>query len=243
MMNHVLNHHRIAALGLAITLTVAGCAGISLSLGGFTPDPSERTPGFDVSHFQGTNIDWNAVKAGGSSFVFAKASQGISSPDKDFTQHVAGANAVDLPVGAYHFFQTGDDGVAQAEFFLKTVAGQALQLPPTLDLEGTLTQEDYKQAVAWMSHVKEVTNCQPLLYIDLSHYKALAPMIPPTQPVWLAEYSSSLPSEGLPPTLWFWQYAETGRVDGVPGDVDADWFFGSASDLSKLRCGALDAVG
>lgn len=237
MVNHISYRTRIATLGIVLALGACG----AINAQAYSPDLSKRTPGFDVSHFQGDDIDWSAVKAGGSVFVFAKATQGVSTPDDDFTDHVKGANSVGLPVGAYHYFQTGDDGVAQADYYLSTIAGQSLQLPPTLDLEGALTEADFDQAAAWLDHVKTATGCQPLLYIDMSNYTQFAAKLATDQPVWLAEYASTLPSDG-PPVLWFWQYSETGTVDGISGEVDADWFFGAVDDLAQLRCAKLDAA-
>lgn len=202
----------------------------------FQPDLSQRTPGLDVSHFQGTSINWSDLKNEGLAFVMIKASQGVSSPDPEFRNHVAGSDSVDLPTGAYHFFQPGDGGVPQADFFLQTIAGYSLELPPVLDLEGAPTPADLKEAIAFMDQVKAQTGCQTVLYVDEANYRLIAPLLASDQPVWLAAYTRTLPSTGLPPTLWYWQHTSRGDYTGVSGNVDSDWFFGAPDDLKSLGC-------
>ncbi|WP_299610715.1 glycoside hydrolase family 25 protein [uncultured Tateyamaria sp.] len=237
---------RTATIVFGAALALSGCDMLTTALTPtaqpqqsaqpFKPDLSLKTPGLDVSHFQGTDISWSDLKTEGIAFVMIKASQGVSSPDPEFTNHVAGADSVDIPTGAYHFFQLGDPGVAQADFFLKTIAGQSLELPPVLDLEGAPSEAGFKAALDWMTHVKTQTGCQPVLYIDEANYRVMAPMLDATQPIWLAAYTPTLPGTGLPPNIWYWQHTSQADYTGVSGNVDSDWFFGTATDLATLGC-------
>ena len=90
--------------------------------------------GIDVSHHQGT-IDWNKVKAAGVQFVFLKATEGETFVDKRYAINRAGAKAVGIPCGAYHFFRPKASLTAQIDNFVKTVAKlQPGDLPPVLDI-------------------------------------------------------------------------------------------------------------
>jgi len=55
-------------------------------------------------------------------------------------------------------------------------------------------------------------------------------------PLWVAHYTShaapNIPS-GFSDYL-FWQYSDSGSVSGIKGNVDMDWFKGSAADLNQL---------
>ena len=58
--------------------------------------------GIDVSKWQGT-VDWAAVRAAGTQFVFIKATEGGDHVDDRFLENWNGAGAVGIPRGAYHF--------------------------------------------------------------------------------------------------------------------------------------------
>lgn len=64
-------------------------------------------------------INPEALKAGGVSFVYLKATQGASFVDDDFATNVSRAGS--LKVGAYHYFSFDSTPQAQAENFIKHV--------------------------------------------------------------------------------------------------------------------------
>ncbi|MEM9853683.1 MAG: GH25 family lysozyme [Pseudomonadota bacterium] len=204
--------------------------------GGFAPDPGQETPGIDISHFQGTNINWSELANGEVAFAIMKATEGASYVDPDFAAHVKNADAVNLPVGAYHFFSSGVSGAEQAEHYLKVIAPAGLSLPPVLDFEGSMSSKDYDEAVIFLDIVKKRAGCGAVLYIDDSHYKVMSAKLESGQPIWLAAYTSRLPDIVPASELWFWQHSERGTFDGVGGDVDSDYFFGSPRDLKKIKC-------
>ena len=204
----------------------------------FVPDLNLRTPGIDMSHYQGLTIDWAQVKSDGIAFVMAKATEGEHTLDADFAGHVTGANGVGIPVGAYHYFRLGQPAAPQAQYFLNTIAEKSLQLRPALDFEGAPSEADLREAVEWLRLVAEETGCQPVLYIDFTNYSTMASLnlVPANQPVWLASYARDLPSHGLPDMLWFWQHSSSQSVTGIDGYTDTDWFFGRATDLAATGC-------
>jgi lysozyme len=89
--------------------------------------------GADVSKWQGA-IDWGMMAAQGVRFVYAKASQGPAYADPRFQENAAGAKAVGILFGAYHFC-TADNALAQVANFLRCIGDVQLDLPPALDVE------------------------------------------------------------------------------------------------------------
>lgn len=99
-----------------------------------TPDDTARLPGINVSHYQG-EIGWQQVRAAGIAFAYAKATEGVSYADPRYNANLAGATAVNLPFGAYHFYSPGRDPIVQADHFLNVAHVGPGSLPPVLDVE------------------------------------------------------------------------------------------------------------
>ena len=108
--------------------------------------------GIDVSHYQ-EDIDWEVVRNASLdtapvSFVFIKATEGVSLLDENFNLNFYEAKQNGLIRGAYHFFIPNIDARAQARFFLKQVHLEPGDLPPVLDVEkaGDLTVPQLQKA-------------------------------------------------------------------------------------------------
>jgi GH25 family lysozyme M1 (1,4-beta-N-acetylmuramidase) len=94
--------------------------------------------GIDVSENNGS-VDWAAVAAAGIEFVMVRAAYGKSGVDSQFAANVAGAHAVGLKVGAFHYSYalTIDDAKQEAEHCKQIIAdaGVLLELPVFFDME------------------------------------------------------------------------------------------------------------
>ena len=94
--------------------------------------------GVDVSTYQG-QVDWAAAKKDGVAFAFARASDGLTHPDAQFTRNWQVMKTDGILRGAYQFFRPALDPVAQADLLLQKLkdAGGLLpgDLPPVLDAE------------------------------------------------------------------------------------------------------------
>ncbi len=201
----------------------------------YTSDPAySYRLGIDVSHYQGT-IDWQAVKDSGIEFVFIRlgyrgyGSEGSLSLDKNFHQNIQGAQATGLDVGVYFFAQAINEEEAkeEAEFVLQALSDYELQLPVVYDPESILHTEARTDNVTGEQFTKNtITFCEvikeagyaPMIYSNMlweAYMLDLAQLA--DYPVWYADY------ELLPQTPYhfeFWQYSNTGRVNGISGDVD-----------------------
>jgi GH25 family lysozyme M1 (1,4-beta-N-acetylmuramidase) len=199
--------------------------------------------GIDVSHYQGS-IDWAKVKASGKSFAFMKATEGSTYTDPMLKTNWAGAQAVGIYRGAYHFARpsTGT-AVAQAKYFVSKVGSMkdAGTLPPVLDLEvtGGLGPAALRSwTTAWLTTVESLTGRTPILYCSsyfcqdqLGNGAAFA-----HYPLWIANYTTaSAPRMPLGWSSWtFWQNTSSGSVSGISGPVDMNKFNGTGIQLATL---------
>ena len=111
-----------------------------------TPRPTPTPyipPGIDVSVWNGL-LDYGPIVDKGMKFVFMKATQGTYLVDDRFEVNVRRARAAGLVVGAYHFFDYHEDGVAQADHCVDTAAAMGMltdAMPLSIDVECKASEE------------------------------------------------------------------------------------------------------
>ena len=235
------------AIGIAVSVLIAlvmifhKCDGaIDYETGAKVP-PGEWRYGIDISHHNGGKIVWDSLyvltdRRGRTirdiheaydikpvSFVFIKATEGVSMVDKDFSRNWKEAGRSGLKRGAYHFFRSSKDGAAQAELFIRTVGDLRFKdLPPVLDIEsihrGGSRKRLNEEALKWLKVIESHYGKRPIVYSGASFARDfLDKEITGDYPVWIAHYEKDLPSfEGW---TW-WQFTDRAVVKGVPGLVD-----------------------
>lgn len=199
--------------------------------------------GIDVSKYQG-NVNWEAVAAAGNTFAFARVSYGISSKDAFFAQNWSGMKSAGLMRGAYQFFRASQDPQAQAELMISMLGslGEG-DLPPVIDIEnndgGQSASKVISGVATWIETVESaLPDRQVIIYTGTPFWRDTLgnPTQFNNQPLWLAQYTNA-PTPTLPPAwnVWtFWQYSETGSVNGITGAVDLNRFNGDTSRLQAL---------
>src|ERR1700758_3508789 len=88
--------------------------------------------GVDVSSYEG-NINWTKVRAGGYTFAFTKATEGVTITDSYFTANQVNGVAAGMYMGAYHFAHPENNtAVAEANYFLSVAKPyiKLCELPP-----------------------------------------------------------------------------------------------------------------
>ncbi len=200
-----------------------------------------RPRGVDVSHHQGA-VDWAKVKtAGKQTFAFARISDGLTQPDETFAGHWRGMKSAGLVRGAYQFFRARRDGIAQADLLLQMVADaggyQPGDLPPVLDIE---TADKQTTAVVlsrchdWIERIESKLGVKPIVYTG-NHMTNVIGTEFKDYVLWIAHYEVSSPRVPAGWDTWhIWQNSEVGRVKGVRGDVDTNFFNGTISGLMEL---------
>lgn len=192
--------------------------------------------GIDVSSFQ-KNIDWEAVRDAGYEFAIIRCGfrgygqAGNIKEDSEFRSSIEGALAAGLDVGVYFFAQAINEAEAieEAQFVLSMIDGYEVELPVVYDPESILddvartddvTCEQFTaNSVAFCETIRDA-GFTPMVYSNMLweaynlNMEALEEF-----DIWYADY------EEFPQTPYrfsFWQYTNTGRVPGVPGEVDID---------------------
>jgi GH25 family lysozyme M1 (1,4-beta-N-acetylmuramidase) len=203
--------------------------------------------GVDVSNWQGT-IDWIQVGDDGYTFMFAKATEGLTFTDITYPVNRAGALGVGMRLGAYHFARpagTSDativaSAVAQADHFVDVAQPKAGDLPPVLDLEanGGLSQTNLTRwTQVWLDEVTARTGVHALIYVSPSFWKTSlgdTPSFAGTgNPLWIAHWTKNA-APTVPASNWnglgwtFWQWSNCQSVPGFTHCVDADRAVGAS---------------
>ncbi|MBR1572271.1 MAG: hypothetical protein IJ655_05985 [Lachnospiraceae bacterium] len=191
--------------------------------------------GIDVSKFQG-NIDWNRVKASGINYAIIRCggrysgSRGLFE-DPKYAANVAGASAAGLRVGIY-FYSTATntaEAVEEASLAVALARKGNVSLPVFIDMEDSMIPKGQATAIA-QAFCQTVNSAGYIsgVYANINwwtsylDYGVLSPY-----KIWIARYNSSLSGGRY---TWngrcdYWQYSETGHVDGISGTVDLDYAY------------------
>lgn len=196
--------------------------------------------GIDVSKYQDV-IDWESVKEMNVDdvqikFAFMKATEGIRNEDVYFRRNWKRAKDAGVSRGAYHFFLATKSGKLQAESFIKRVKLEPGDLPPVLDVEqsyGVPAVKLRERVKEWLDVVEEYYGVKPIIYTNVDFYKQVLKDEFDVYPLWVAHYL-----QRNRPRIhrdWiFWQYSETGRVNGISQPVDFNVFNGDSTQFMEL---------
>lgn len=102
---------------------------------------AQRPLGIDVSSYQGGSINWASVKAAGYVFAWAKATEGATVNDADYTVNANNGKAAGVYMGAYHYAHPELNSPSTEASHFWSIAGShitadGLTLMPMLDIEG-----------------------------------------------------------------------------------------------------------
>ena len=217
----------IVASAIAVMFVLA-----LLPLRAYALPPSSDTiyPGIDVSKWQGS-IDFNRVKADGIKIVYIRAGAGNDYKDPYFERNYDNAKAAGRDIGFYHSMtaRSVSEAGQQARFFVSLLAGKTADCMLAMDFGsgGQLpVSTSNTVAIAFMREVERISGKDVMIYTSTNGAKtrwsnALASEFP----LWVAQYGPSTPSDNGKWDTWVgFQYSNTGRIDGIPGDVDLDRF-------------------
>lgn len=210
---------------------------------------STPLPGIDVSHWNAVT-DWSAVKADGTRFVIAKATEGKDYVDPQYATYKAAAEAQGIVFGAYHFARPAKwagNAVAQADWFVANAQLTDNNLVPVLDLEvaGGLGSKKLKRWVwDYVNEIEAQTGVKPMIYVSPSFWKThmanATSFAKNGVRLWIAHWTTAakptVPASNWAGNGWtMWQYTSTGSVDGITGNVDQDRYNGTVLAPLKLK--------
>lgn len=184
----------------------------------------------DVSTWQGSDIDFNKVKASGIEYVIIRAGFGNETSQKDnqFENNYRKAKAAGMKIGLYWFSYADsvEDARREADACLYCVGNKKLDMPIFYDMEYapsmSLGRTIYtNMAVAFCEKIKKA-GYKPGVYSSASVFNYLLDYdaLVDYYSIWNAEWNDryTVPCD-------IWQYSETGRVDGIYGDVDMSYIY------------------
>ncbi|MEE1304833.1 MAG: glycoside hydrolase family 25 protein [Agathobacter sp.] len=197
--------------------------------------------GVDVSKYQ-QDIDWKKVKAAGYDFAFVRigyrgyGESGKLCQDERAIAHIKGARAAGLNVGLYFFSQAVNEKEAreEADFTLQIlkdngIGKEDITLPIVFDPESILddeartdnvTGEQFTRNTLEFAKVIKAAGYQPMIYCNLLWEAQMLDLGQLSElPLWYADY---LDTPQTPYAFEYWQYSESAKVDGIPGEVDVN---------------------
>jgi len=195
--------------------------------------------GIDVSRYQG-KVDWGKVKEMRSgklkvNFVFAKATEGLSSEDSYFDRNQKQCAKHDIPFGAYHYFIPSLDAIKQADFFVSKYKPKKGNLPPVADIEKTFGlsgPQIRKYLKVFLDRVEAKSGVKPIIYTYHSFYRDYLSEGFDGYTFWLAHYGPGKPHD----QPWtFWQFSEKSTISGINHLVDLNVFKGDSAAFEELR--------
>ena len=185
----------------------------------------------DVSTWQGTDIDFNKVKASGIDYVILRAGYGRETYQKDDTFEInyKKANDAGMKVGAYWFSyaMSPSEAVPEANACLYCINGKKFDLPVYYDMEyspaiNQLDSSEYtNMAVNFCSTIKDA-GYKSGVYANAAvfDYPLNYDTIRQNYSVWNAEWNDFCTVD-----CDIWQFTSEASVDGINGNVDCSYIF------------------
>lgn len=196
---------------------------------------TEKTKiGIDVSKWQG-EIDWEKVKNAGAEFAIIRVGyqtdyDGNYVVDPYFVANIEGAKAVGLPVGIYFYSyaKNVDQAKEQAKWVRDNLKGYAIDIGIAFDWE---SWNSFNTAGMSFNTINKVANTfldavidteaeagrRGFLYGSKTYLEKI--WYPTEHDTWLAHYTNQTTYQGK---YSIWQMCDTGRIDGIKGNVDVD---------------------
>ncbi len=194
--------------------------------------------GIDVSAYQ-KEIDWEKVKASGVEFAIIRVGfRGYESgklvEDSYARINLQNARAAGLDVGVYIFSQaiSVEEAAEEAEFLLNIIRDYDITMPVVYDWEqvGVDTARTEKMDIRTLTdctlefcRIIEEAGYTPMVYFNRHQAKYLTHLPEVKQyDFWLAAYTDRMRWDHK---IKMWQYTDSGKVDGIEGNVDMNvWF-------------------
>lgn len=189
--------------------------------------------GIDVSEFQG-KIDWSKVKNDGIKFAILRVGFGMdieSQDDKYIKRNIEECEDLDIPYGVYLFSYADslEKAKSEAEHTLRLIKGHKLAMGVWYDIEDNKTSGSISKST--LTNIIN-TYCEAIkkagfnvgIYASLSWLNnKIDASIQDKWPVWVAQYYKECQYKK---DYKIWQYASDGKVDGISGKVDMNYYYG-----------------
>lgn len=207
--------------------------------------------GIDVSKWQG-KPDWAKIAESDVEFamirVGARGTKGSYIEDPMAAHNFRSADENGILTGAYFYSlaKSEEDAREEAEWVLERIGGYNVSLPVVIDYEMKDNDDSFSPqkrteiALAFLKRVEEA-GYEGMLYVPIEEFFDPAlwqkERILSEYRVWGADYKIPVNEESQHPdgkTCYaMWQYSNTGRVEGIRGNVDLNLAYFNATQKEK----------
>lgn len=205
--------------------------------------------GIDVSEFQG-QIDWDKVKSDGVEFAILRVGFGTdvtSQDDKYIERNIEECERLNIPFGVYLFSyaNTVDKAKSEAEHTLRLIKNHKLAMGVWYDIEdnntsGSVSKETLTNIINTYCNTIKNAGYEVGVYASLSWLNnKIESSIKNTYPIWVAQYYKECQYEGK---YVMWQYTSNGKVDGISGNVDMNYFYGELEENISTDTKSIDEL-
>lgn len=188
--------------------------------------------GIDVSEYQG-NIDWDTL-AKHVDFVIIRCGFGqnrVEQDDEKWLRNVEACTRLGIPFGVYlySYATTEEAARSEAEHVLRLIKGYNLALPVYIDvedkyIENHCTDRQILKHVTIFCDIISEAGYTPGVYSNASWWEDHMDYDEYDKwERWVAQWNKDLNFD-RPYSMW--QYSNTGRIPGIQGNVDLDYWFG-----------------
>ena len=198
--------------------------------------------GIDVSEFQ-RKIDWDKVKNDGIEFAILRVGFGMdikSQDDKYIERNIEECERLGIPYGVYLFSyaNTADKAKSEAEHTLRLIKGHKLAMGVWYDIEDNNTSGSVSKGT--LTNIIE-TYCKKIknagynvgIYASLSWLNSkIDNSVQEKYPIWVAQYYKECQYKK---DYLIWQYASDGKVDGISGKVDMNYYYGELGNIKPTK--------
>src|SRR5699024_241551 len=177
----------------------------------------------DFSHHQG-NVDWSKASKE-LDLAIIRVQYGSTTIDREYKKYVAECKKYNVPFGhyAYCLFVSKKDAIVEAEDFHKRADKDALFLVADVEQQTTKTAKEMAPATQAFIDTLKAKGWKVGLYSGHHTYEPLGMSKVKADFVWIPRYGTTKPAFDCD----LWQYTETGKMAGVPGNIDLNRLTGS----------------
>lgn len=198
--------------------------------------------GIDISQWQTTDIDWDAVKEDGVEYVILRVgyrcygSAGELRVDPCFHENMSNAIAHGLKVGAYFYTQaiSNDEAREEAELCARELKPYHLDLPVYYDIEGVDYDVGRLDSATWLGVSGRTDLCRAFcdkiqeygyssgVYANMNWLNNMIDghSLGNNYHIWIAAYMSDITA--YTGTYDTWQYTSLADIPGINGTVDTN---------------------
>ena len=198
--------------------------------------------GIDVSEFQ-KEIDWQKVKNDGIKFAILRVGFGMdikSQDDKYIERNIEECEKIGIPYGVYLFSyaNTVDKAKSEAEHTLRLIKEHKLAMGVWYDIEdnntsGSVSKSTLSNIINTYCNAIKNSGYDVGIYASLSWLNnKIDSSIQDKYPIWVAQYYKECEYKG---NYLIWQYASDGKVDGISGKVDMNYYYGELGDTKPAK--------